>query len=704
MAIETKDLVIYQSERLADNDDGGGKYNGQIVADGQSNNLFNDISEMDRTMGDVSMRKIFPAVTTNDTDTLMGATVFISENPKDPNVSALLFSTESFTDQRSSAQNRVENYLAKGGQIAGTPLDTHLKGMKSLQVAMFPSEVESSVGDTIVLISEEGKALQFEQYLRITKVEARVAKMVIDQKEIEYKIATYDLNDSMLQDFVGLSAKQWYSGEKSKTIVRDTMVADTGLYYGSVDLASEVSVGEYTVNAKTIFSQIIPSAQTETPILDVNAAGENIALIAGNDEEITVSFTTTVSTTQNLYIGSSIMPKSVSFSLFNQAVTDQGGLLKTTTGTQVGTIDYQKGLIQWTSSAGNGLTTLNISFIPASAPNQYFQSYSLPVTQNNQGTNWTGVLVPTPAPGTLSVSYMSQGKFYEVKDDGSGQLKGSSSSFGSGVINYETGTWLLTTGALPDVDTPILLLWGTPIATFTRAKLPVLPAKFDFDLEQTGVVASSVTVNWMLEGVQKTATSNALGQFSGDATGFINYSSGRGSLIPNKLPQKGTAFTFNYSFGEPLKQNVLPVVPDENQKIGFNIGTGAAIQPNSVTLEIPVTSLFGAEVILVVTDNGGGGLIDAFGTQQGTINYTTGDVVATPAINSSDFYVKEVVTFSSSDAVITSPGNASDELPGMSSSTSNTSNTSKANTTPATSTATTTYKANTNPWANFTYR
>jgi len=77
VAIETKNLVLYKSERLSDTEDGGGKYSGQMIEDGQSNNLFNDVSELDRTMGDVSLRKLFPAVTTNDTDLLMGATVFI---------------------------------------------------------------------------------------------------------------------------------------------------------------------------------------------------------------------------------------------------------------------------------------------------------------------------------------------------------------------------------------------------------------------------------------------------------------------------------------------------------------------------------------------------------------------------------------------------------------------------------------------------
>src|SRR5690606_17091668 len=183
MAIETKDLVIYKSERLTDNSDGGGKYSGVVVQDGISNNLFNDVSEMDRTMGDVSMRKVFPAVTTDDTDLLMGATVFVSELPEDPNVSALLFSTKNWTDERQSAQNRVENYLAKGGQIAGTPLDTHWQGMSSLQVAMFPQEVESSVGDTIVLISDEGKALRSEEHTsELQSRENLVCRLLLEKK------------------------------------------------------------------------------------------------------------------------------------------------------------------------------------------------------------------------------------------------------------------------------------------------------------------------------------------------------------------------------------------------------------------------------------------------------------------------------------------------------------------------------------------
>lgn len=640
MPIETNNLVLYKSERLTDTTDGGGKYSGQVVVDGESNNLFPDVSELDRTMGRVSMRKIYAGVNSIDTDALMGSTVFVSKNPDDPNVSALLFSTESHVDTRDSAQNRVENYLAKGGQIAGTPLDTLWQGMKIIQVAMFKNEIEANVGDTIVLISHEGKSNEYEQYVRITKVETRIAIMIVGGKEVEYKVATYDLNDPLEIDFVGLSASQWYSGTKSTTIIRDTLVADTGKYYASTDLVEDANVGQFTVQAASIFSQLVPAAQIETPLVDLNASSESIALVSGNANTITVAYSTTIGTSQNLYIGSSVIPSSVSFTLFGNAITDQGGLLKKSDGTQVGTIDYQRGLIQWTSSAGSGSTSLSITFKPAAAPTQPLHTYAVPVTQNNQSLNWTGVLVPIPAPGSLSVSYMSQGKFYTLKDNGSGQLKGSSDSYGAGTINYVTGSWLVTLGALPDVDTPILLLWGTPISTFERADLAVLPAAIEFDLNQLGIAAGSVTVNWLLAGVAKSATSNAQGQFTGDATGTVNYATGVGRIVPNKLPQKATVFTINYSFGDPKSQTVSNVSPNGSQQLSFNIGTGAAIEPNSVELKIPVYEYptsspdnFQLVTLFDVPINAAtGNLIDRLGNVQGTITYASGACVVTPVL------------------------------------------------------------------------
>lgn len=639
MPIETNNLVLYKSERLTDTPDGGGKYSGQVVVDGESNNLFPDVSELDRTVGRVSMRKIFAGVNSNDTESLMGSTVFISKNPDDPNVSALLFSTRSHTDTRDSAQNRVENYLAKGAVAVGSLLDTAYSGMKSFQVVMGKNETENSIGDTIVLVVDEGTVNEFAQYVRITSVETRTATLSTNNSNIEYKIATYSFQDSLSRDFVGVTASQWYSNVKPATTLRDSIVADAGVYNASVALADDVAVGSFTVQAESIFSQLIPSSQTETPLLDLNAVSENPALIAGNSGTITTQFTTNVNTAQSLYIGSSVMPTSVAFTLFGQAIVDNGGTLRTATGTQVGTIDYQTGRIVWTNAIGSGNATISITFKPASAPVQPFESYALPVTANNQGTNWTGVLVPIPAPGALSVSFMAQGKFYVLKDNGTGRLVGANESIGSGSINYTTGTWLLTTGALPDVGTPILLQWGSPITTFARADLPVSPAGVDFQLFHNGI--ASLTATWLLDGETKTATVDSSGQFTGDATGSIVFNTGKGRLIPKKLPQKSTVFTLTYDYGEGKSQTVSSVEPDSNQKLSFTIGTGSAIQPSSVGLDIPVTHPSGATSTVSLHDvpvnSTTGNLVDQFGNVQGSIVYATGVCEVTPYLQKTTY-------------------------------------------------------------------
>ncbi|SDB88722.1 glycoside hydrolase family protein [Acinetobacter boissieri] len=206
-------------------------------------------------------------------------------------------------------------------------LDTAYKGMKQFQTASFTSEDAYSTGTTLVLVQNEGKANELSQFVRITAVSTRTAKMVIDQKEIEYRLTTYSISEALLYDFTGLSARRWYAGDTSVTILRETIVADTGKYYASTDLNENISIGQTTVYAKTIYTQLIPSAQSETPLIDVKASGEDSTLIAANSQTIAVSSNVTISPSQNYYVGSPIFPNSLSFSLFGTQISDKGGVI-----------------------------------------------------------------------------------------------------------------------------------------------------------------------------------------------------------------------------------------------------------------------------------------------------------------------------------------------------------------------------------------
>ncbi len=634
MTIETNNLKLLESERIrTDAEDGGGKYSGREIVDGQSNNLFNDISEMDRTTGRTSIQKIYAAVDTADTDALMGATVFISQNAQDPNVSAVLFSTDSWTDERKEAQNRIENYNAKGAQIAGTPLDTHWKGMKSLQVAMFPQESETSIGKSIVLISNEGKDLEIEQFLRITEVSTRTAYMIIDGKQVEYKIATYGLSDALKADFVGLSAKQWYEGTKSTTIIRDTIVADTGKYYSSANLKEAAQVGDYSVVAEDVYTQLVPSAQTETPMVNINAAGDSVALVKAKNGVLSKTFNNVaINTVSSLYLGSSVMLKSVEFTLFGSVISDVGGELKNAAGTSIGTINYQNGSIVWNASAGTGTTNLTINFMPAAAVTAPVESDLIYVNQENISFNWIRNLVPLPSPGSLQVSYLVQNQVYTLRDNGAGQLRGADSSFGSGSIDYDTGTMALTTGELADVGSAILMTWSNMITAQERSGLNINKAYVEIPVNDS-IVAGTLTVNWLLNGVTKTATDNGQGQFTGDATGTIDYADGVAKLMPTLLPNGGT--TFNVSGQKGAKSSIQVTAVPTSGSISIELDNGsAALIPKSIKVRVPVKYMsYTGEVELrdMPIDATTGRLINGAGQQQGTINYSSRTMSITPS-------------------------------------------------------------------------
>lgn len=656
MAILTGDIKIKKSQVMTDESDGGGAMTGNEIIDGQSNNMFPDIAELDRAYGRVNIRKSFVHIDTPNTDTAMGSYVIVTKKPIDTNVSVSLFSTEDWFDRRPDAQNYIESYLAKAPVWAGHLLETQLTGQRAIQLAMRVNDVEPVVGQGLVLVQDEGLESQYEQYVRVTSVSSVVRQFTVNNgQDVDRKVVTIEISDPLRYDFVGQTVQQNYVGATPQAICRDTRVADAANYYSITDLVVNAAINDATIQVNSIYTQLVPSAQVETPIIDVNAAGENVALVTGNTGTITATFSgLTVNTSQSLFLGSAVMPSSVAFTLFGQSVTDTGGVLKTSSGTQIGNINYQTGQITWLQAAGSGTASLTVTFKPAATPTQPYQSYATPVTADNRGYNWTSTLVPIPAPSTLIVSYMVNKKVYTLRDNGAGQLVGADSSFGSGAISYITGTALLTTGALPDVGTPILFQWATPITTFARQDLPVLPAAIEFDLEQEAVAASSVTVSWLLEGIAQTATSNSSGTFTGDATGSINYAKGTGRIVPNKLPQVGTVFTINYDYGTPETQTIDNVTPNGSQQLSFTIGTGAAIQPNSVSIEIPVTSIAGGSIeghvtVHDVPINGTtGNLIDEFGTVQGTLTYASGAVVITPVATRQTYTtVYSGVTYSS---------------------------------------------------------
>ena len=152
MTIGSGDIKFLKSEVFLDTSDGGGRVTATEVVDGASNNMFPDISELDRAGGRVNLRKSFVSVQTDDTDTYFGANVIVAEPPQDARVSVTLFSTEKTFDTREQAQVRIEAYLNKGPEWAGYLFENHIAGQRVIQLFQRPSDAVPNVGQTLVLI------------------------------------------------------------------------------------------------------------------------------------------------------------------------------------------------------------------------------------------------------------------------------------------------------------------------------------------------------------------------------------------------------------------------------------------------------------------------------------------------------------------------------------------------------------------------
>jgi len=657
MAILSGDVKLLKSAVMADVPEGGSAPTGNAIADGVSNAIFSDISEVARAGGQVSMRKVFAAVHTDDTDTYFGANVIVAEPPQDPRVSVTMFSTESVFDTRTQAAARVESYLNKGPEYSGFLYENHIAGQRVIQIFQRPAGDLPVVGQTLVLTWNEGLVSEKTQYVRATSVSSQIRLFYDIGSQTDYPAAvvTMEISDALRFDLTGTAANKSFTRATNGTLIRETTVADAGTYVGVVPLAVAANLGDFTINAESIFTQLVPSAQTETPISDVKTNGLSAALVQSG-AEMTQTLTLAFTTTQALHVGGPIYPGSLTIERSGVTLNDNGGVLENV-GSQVGTVDYDNGIVALSTNVfGTGSGSHVITFKPAGVPDAISDQAIIRVTAESRSLSQVITLANIPTPKSLSVAYLAQGRWYTLRDNGVGILRGTDSAFGVGTVNYVTGTVVLTLGALPDVGSAILF------SSFTQTLIPSSPSpsngalNFYVPLNSSGYVSDSagstafkpgaLSITWT-NGGSKTATDNGTtGALGGDASGWVDYANGVIHLVPDNLPAAGTVFSVANEYVSKTTANGVSI---SNGSIG-----ATDINQNSVKFYVSVDVTYtwvekanfgipaGSKTItrtFQVYDSGGNLiLIDQFATKStvpytrsghyeyviGTINYATG--------------------------------------------------------------------------------
>jgi hypothetical protein len=643
MAILSGDIKLLASAVMADVPEGGGGPTATVIADGVENAIFPDISELDRAGGRVSLRKTFVAVQTDDTSVYFGANVVVSTPPIDPNTSITLFARDEVFDTRATAQARVEAYLNRGPVWPGYLYEQHIAGQRVIQLFQRPGSEIPPVGHTLVLIAHEGDTNEVEQYVRAIAV-STVTRTFTTADGTEYKadIVSVSLSDALRTDFAGSPARDDFARVDTSALVRDTVVADAGTYVGCVPLSAAAVSGDATLSIGSIYTQLVPSAQTETPIasaLPYSAA----ALPVAGAAPVTYTTSEAWSPTSALYLPGGCLPGSLTITMGSTITSDSAGLLKSA-GAEIGRIDYANGLL--TLHDYDMSESKTIVYTPAAQIMRTPLSTEIPVTQETRSMSYVGLLAPTPATGTLSLSYRAQGRWYVLSDDGSGALRGLDASYGAGTCS-NSGQFVVTLGALPDVGSSVVVTWGAvtqetahPAATLKAAQSIALAPPAG-----TTMQPGTLRLTWQDAGSTRLATASTAGVLSGHATGSVSVARATVDFTPTTLPAVGTQITAEYTAGPKHEDAFAHPSRNAAGKVPVTATVGS-ITPGS--LEVEWGTLTDVSVLGTYTggqleemgvswvdptqyarDDGAGNVLRD-GVAIGTVNYTTGSVIFNP--------------------------------------------------------------------------
>lgn len=651
MTILAGDIKLLKSKVMLDVPEGGGPPTDQIINDGTSNGIFPDISELDRAGGRVNLRKVFASVQTTDTDGYFGANVIVSDPPDDPLVSVTLFSTDDVFDVRDDAQNRMESYLAQGPLYSGYLFGNHIAGMAVVTLLQREEVPIPVVGDTFVLRAYEGTVGQVEQYVRVKDVSTLLRTFTDTSGDFKRMQVTLELTDVLRYDLPGFDAIRYDSSINytGKTKTYSTIVADAARYFGVVPLEDAAAVGDFTVQAEGIFSQLVPSTRVEVPIADARMNQQSATLVKAGDaysRSLTLAFTTS----QSMFIGGNILPGSLMITRAGITLIDRGGILYDGSNSQVGTIDYENGVAALSTNVfGAGSGTHTVTYTPATAPTLVSDSIAEVVTSQGQRLSWTYTLNTIPARGSLQVSYRALGRWYVLREDGSGVIKGSDSAFGAGTLNFTTGTISVTLGALPDVDSSVVFTFASASTSIPITELqqvgPALGRAFGkvVSLNQA-LEPGSLSFSWN-DGSARTASDSG-GTLSGFATGTVDYTTGQIMFRPNLLPPVNTAVTLTVN---KLTKSEGHVVAMTDSGATWTFTLGGAVKQGTVEISVLGQLLYKTAVggiksittaSIRITDDGAGNLITASNTSNkvvGTISYVNGNCSLSKTVSNYEY-------------------------------------------------------------------
>jgi hypothetical protein len=647
MAISAASIKIRKSQRLTDNPDGGGRMVQDEVEDGVLNNLFPNIGDEERTTGRSVLRKAFVHLDTPNRDILSDAIGIILQPPEDDAISVTMFSTGSYSDVRADARNIVESYITKGVESRYVLMGNHYVGQLAISVYCMPDAPTPEINDNLCLSTIAPGYTPDEQYVRVAEVLQRTTEDFNDGDGVfQRDVIIIGIGSALLFPFYGQEPMR-YSASKPPTRVYRTNIVEAASFYSVKTLTVLAEAGDLSVKVDSPYIPIVPSTLAETPVLDEVAGNGAVSYIqAGPTNGLTLSFNSSFSAgvAVTRFLGSPLVKGGIT--VLAGAVTlhddGQGNLTSGVVSPWGGTVDYSAGAVSVRNEDGGGFTSISITATAAGPLTQQAYTQRKRIVTANQTFNHVFTLAPLPSPGTTIVNYRALGKWIQLNDNGTGTLAGNPGE-GTGTVNYATGTLLVTCGALPDLDSDLIVGAGTGVMAERRDGDGAIESPYlNFYLANPGVNPGSFSMTLTVGGNPVVATDTGgagVLYVGGVARGTIIYATGEVGLRPATLPDGGTQIACEYAWSALQSETFTPT-PDGGGIVGFTVGE-VPVRPGSLALAWMVTVRpaseldVGAPTVSLrirAKDDGAGNIVATYaggarltGTI-GTVNYTTGAI------------------------------------------------------------------------------
>lgn len=582
MTIQNTDIKLLAPEQLNDSTTGGGSATATVVVDGEVNNLFNDISRTDRTHGRLSLRKTFLSVQSALTEAFLGAHAIVSQRAADDAVRVAMFSTGSLTDTRSAAQGRLENYIVKGGRTAYELYGNHLAGTRRLLLHTAHGVALPVPDQVLVLRNAAGTK---EQFVRLSRVEPPVIRAFTlaggTPRVITRQMISCDLQAPLVEDFLADEVTDVYVSNPA-TAVLDTMPGAGAQYFGCMDLAGTATAGAGQISVTDPYAQIVPTADVETPFMDLTPWIPGLPMRT-HVYEVTTG-TRRYNWTHQVANALQAGHMTVDYMVFGKWVrlTDNGqGQFTGRPGAGSGTLNYDSGslvatlgalpdvgskiIFTWRVNDTNAVgekaadlsttfpinTTLNAPIIPGSVRVLMFYTVLLETMERPGGVWIAQNYASIWAPITANIAPTVHLTCITLTDNGSGDLLNGGEVIGS--INYSTGA--LQVNDFDQTPVKVRAFYQTAIAATQTVA---------FRLEGAPLVSQSVQIKLPTFYGNVVLNSTALGALTGvGASGTIDYQTGFCTL---------TCSTGGFFTAEPILMSGVSVkrVPLDKNLIGVD--------------------------------------------------------------------------------------------------------------------------------------